>query len=146
MASTQAPPQICSYGLRATQHIQTASKLRCNSIFFSTGYDLPSAGCLPAAITLFVGGSNECVARLNNDAISFNQKLNSTSQNLKAELPVLKLVVFDIYSPLDSLRLGERVVGRARLRRQFCATRDQCGRFFTTIVAIEVLHNDSSFH
>lgn len=61
---------------------------------------LPPAGCLPAAITLFGSGSNECVARLNNDAVSFNEKLNSTSQNLKANLGGLKLVVFDIYQPL----------------------------------------------
>ncbi|KAL0374973.1 UNVERIFIED_CONTAM: GDSL esterase/lipase [Sesamum radiatum] len=61
---------------------------------------LPPTGCLPAAITLFGAGSNQCVARLNHDAISFNNKLNNTSQNLKANLPGLKLVVFDIYNPL----------------------------------------------
>lgn len=61
---------------------------------------LPPVGCLPAAITLFGGGSNECVARLNKDAVLFNQKLNSASENLKASLFGLKLVVFDIYQPL----------------------------------------------
>lgn len=64
---------------------------------------LPPIGCLPAAITLFGSGSNLCVARLNQNAVSFNNKLNSTSQNLKSRLPGLKLVVFDIYNPLLDL-------------------------------------------
>lgn len=64
---------------------------------------LPPTGCLPAAITLFGAGSSQCVARLNQDAISFNNKLNVTSQSLKNKLPGLKLVVFDIYQPLLTL-------------------------------------------
>lgn len=64
---------------------------------------LPPTGCLPAAITLFGGGGNQCVARLNRDAVSFNNKLNSTSQALVSRLPGLKLVVFDIYQPLLDL-------------------------------------------
>ncbi|PPD72617.1 hypothetical protein GOBAR_DD30477 [Gossypium barbadense] len=42
---------------------------------------LPPLGCLPAAITAFGHGSNQCVARLNNNAISFNNKLNHRSQS-----------------------------------------------------------------
>lgn len=61
---------------------------------------LPPTGCLPAAITLFGLGSSQCVERLNKDAISFNKKINSTSQSLQKKLPGLKLVVFDIYQPL----------------------------------------------
>lgn len=61
---------------------------------------LPPTGCLPAAITLFGAGSNQCVARLNQDATAFNNKLNSTSLSLQDRLPGLKLVVFDIYQPL----------------------------------------------
>lgn len=64
---------------------------------------LPPTGCLPAAITLFSSGSNQCVARLNQDAINFNSKLNITSQVLQDKLPGLKLVVFDIYQPLLNL-------------------------------------------
>lgn len=64
---------------------------------------LPPTGCLPAAITLFGGGGNQCVSRLNRDAVSFNNKLNSTSQALVSRLPGLKLVVFDIYQPLLDL-------------------------------------------
>ncbi|CAK9180244.1 unnamed protein product [Ilex paraguariensis] len=48
---------------------------------------LPPTGCLPAAITLFGSGSNRCVVRLNGDAISFNNKLNSTSQDLQSRHP-----------------------------------------------------------
>lgn len=43
------------------------------------------------------------MARLNLDAMSFNNKLNNTSQILKSKLPGLKLVVFDIYQPLLEL-------------------------------------------
>ena len=64
---------------------------------------LPPTGCLPAAITVFGGGSNQCVARLNQDAVNFNTKLNITSQVLQDKLPGLKLVVFDIYQPLLNL-------------------------------------------
>lgn len=64
---------------------------------------LPPTGCLPAAITLFGRGTNQCVAKLNKDAISFNNKLNRTSQKLKSKLPGIKLVVFDIYQPLFDL-------------------------------------------
>lgn len=48
---------------------------------------LPPTGCLPAAITLFGRGSNQCVARLNQDAIFFKEKLNRTSENLRSRLP-----------------------------------------------------------
>lgn len=64
---------------------------------------LPPVGCLPGAITLFGFQSNECVASLNSDAIKFNEKMNTTSQNLLNMLPGLKLVVFDIYQPLYDL-------------------------------------------
>lgn len=62
--------------------------------------NLPPIGCLPAAITVYGAGSNQCVARLNQDATSFNVKLNNTSQSLINKLPSLKLVVFDVYQPL----------------------------------------------
>ena len=64
---------------------------------------LPPLGCLPAAITVFGGDSNECVAKLNKAAISFNYKLNFTSQKLHAKLSNLTLVVLDIYHPLYDL-------------------------------------------
>jgi len=64
---------------------------------------LPPLGCLPAAITLFGSHSNECVDRLNNDALNFNTKLNTTSQNLQKVLSNLTLAVLDIYQPLHDL-------------------------------------------
>ncbi|KAK4396439.1 GDSL esterase/lipase [Sesamum angolense] len=83
---------------------------------------LPPTGCLPAAITLFGAGSNQCVARLNHDAISFNNKLNNTSQNLKANLPGLKLVVFDIYNPLLDMIVKPTDSGFFESRRACCGT------------------------
>lgn len=44
-----------------------------------------------------------CSEKLNNDASSFNNKLNTTSQDLKRNLVGLNLVVFDIYQPLYDL-------------------------------------------
>ncbi|KAF4371604.1 hypothetical protein F8388_003214 [Cannabis sativa] len=65
---------------------------------------LAPLGCLPGAITLFgVGNNNQCVDRLNYDAIYFNRRLNSTSQLLRNRLPDLNLLVLDIYQPLYNL-------------------------------------------
>ncbi|XP_004295642.1 PREDICTED: GDSL esterase/lipase At5g22810 [Fragaria vesca subsp. vesca] len=83
---------------------------------------LPPLGCLPAAITLFGLGDNECVAKLNSDAVSFNNKLNATSQNLQTKLPGLKLVVFDIYQPLYDLVMKPEDSGFAETRRGCCGS------------------------
>ncbi|KAA8518651.1 hypothetical protein F0562_016125 [Nyssa sinensis] len=83
---------------------------------------LPPTGCLPAAITLFGSGSNQCVPRLNSDAVSFNDKLNSTSQNLQSNLPGLKLVVFDIYQPLLDLITKPTDNGFFESRKACCGT------------------------
>ncbi|KAE8704597.1 GDSL esterase/lipase [Hibiscus syriacus] len=83
---------------------------------------LPPTGCLPAAITLFGGGSNQCVARLNQDAIAFNNKLNSTSLGLQDKLPGLKLVVFDIYQPLLDMVTKPSDNGFFESRRACCGT------------------------
>jgi phospholipase/lecithinase/hemolysin len=64
---------------------------------------LPPLGCLPASITLFGGGSNNCVERLNNDAVTFNKKVGDAAKALKNKHSDLKLVVFDIYNPLLDL-------------------------------------------
>lgn len=65
--------------------------------------NLPPLGCLPGAITLFGFGRNECVERLNNVAILFNRRLNSTSHGLRRRLSGLNLVVLDTYHPLLEL-------------------------------------------
>ncbi|CAI9760641.1 unnamed protein product [Fraxinus pennsylvanica] len=83
---------------------------------------LPPTGCLPAAITLFGSGSNQCIQRLNHDADSFNNKLNSTSINLKSILPGLKLVVFDIYNPLLELIMKPTDYGFFESRKACCGT------------------------
>ncbi|CAL5389361.1 unnamed protein product [Camellia sinensis] len=83
---------------------------------------LPPTGCLPAAITMFGSGSNQCVARLNQDAISFNKQLNSTSQGLQNRLPGLKLVVLDIYQPLLNLVMKPTDSGFFESRRACCGT------------------------
>ncbi|AED90658.2 GDSL-like Lipase/Acylhydrolase family protein [Arabidopsis thaliana] len=85
---------------------------------------LPPLGCLPAAITLFgeTGNNNTCVERLNQDAVSFNTKLNNTSMNLTNNLPGLKLVVFDIYNPLLNMAMNPVENGFFESRRACCGT------------------------
>ncbi|KAB1227342.1 hypothetical protein CJ030_MR1G022086 [Morella rubra] len=83
---------------------------------------LPPLGCLPAAVTIFGMGSIECVARLNVDAFSFNNKLNVTSQRLQARHPGLKLVVLDIYQPLLDLVINSSQHGFFEARKACCGT------------------------
>lgn len=83
---------------------------------------LPPLGCIPAAITLFGGGSNNCVTRLNNDAVAFNKKLNAAGQALKSSHPKLKLVVFDIYKPLLDLISHPENNGFFEARKACCGT------------------------
>ncbi|XP_051130968.1 GDSL esterase/lipase At5g03820 [Andrographis paniculata] len=84
--------------------------------------NLPPTGCLPTAITMFGSGSNKCVSRLNQDASMFNTKLNTTSEDLKANLPGLKLVVFDIYQPLLDMITKPVDSGFFESRRACCGT------------------------
>ncbi|KAL1549367.1 GDSL esterase/lipase-like protein [Salvia divinorum] len=115
-----SPDQFSHILLRSySSFIQNLYKLGARRIGVTS---LPPTGCLPAAITLFGGGSNECVARLNKDSVSFNQKLNSTSQNLKANLDGLKLVVFDIYQPLLDMITNPSDNGLFEARRACCGT------------------------
>ncbi|KAK9055009.1 hypothetical protein SSX86_026088 [Deinandra increscens subsp. villosa] len=83
---------------------------------------LPPAGCLPGAITLFGSQNNECVHRINRDAMMFNDRLNATSQDLVALYPDLKLVVFDIYHPLLALITKPADNGFFESRRGCCGT------------------------
>ncbi|KAM0944758.1 putative triacylglycerol lipase [Dioscorea sansibarensis] len=91
---------------------------------------LPPLGCLPAAITLFGYGSNECVSRLNSDAQGFNKKLNAAANSLMKKYPKLKIAVFDIYQPLYDLATKPSDHGFFEARRGCCGT----GTVETTIV------------
>ncbi|KAK1277862.1 GDSL esterase/lipase [Acorus gramineus] len=102
-----------------TTFVQNLYKLGARRIGVTS---LPPLGCLPASITLFGEGSNDCVKRLNNDATLFNKKLNSTSQNLKSSLSGLKLVVFDIYNPLYNLIKNPSDSGFFEGRKACCGT------------------------
>ncbi|KAM7254387.1 hypothetical protein ACFE04_003767 [Oxalis oulophora] len=61
---------------------------------------LAPLGCLPAARTIFGSHEKGCVSRFNSDAQQFNKKMNAAATSLKKELPGLKLVIFDIFTPL----------------------------------------------
>ncbi|KAF3774747.1 GDSL esterase/lipase [Nymphaea thermarum] len=83
---------------------------------------LPPLGCLPASITLFGLGSNDCIERLNTDALSFNRKLHAAARALRNGLPELKIVVFDIYAPLYDLVTNPLKQGFSEARRACCGT------------------------
>ncbi|ONI01015.1 hypothetical protein PRUPE_6G116500 [Prunus persica] len=83
---------------------------------------LPPLGCLPAAITIFGADSNECLAKFNKDAVSFNNKLNATSQSLQKQLSGLTLVIFDIYQPLYNLVTKPAENGFFEARKACCGT------------------------
>ncbi|GLT80807.1 hypothetical protein SLA2020_522260 [Shorea laevis] len=83
---------------------------------------LQPLGCLPAAITVFGEDSNKCVDKLNRDAVSFNNKLNTTSQSLQKQLSGLNLLVFDIYKPLLDLVKNPANNGFAEARKACCGT------------------------
>uniref|UniRef100_A0A6N2L4R8 GDSL esterase/lipase n=1 Tax=Salix viminalis TaxID=40686 RepID=A0A6N2L4R8_SALVM len=83
---------------------------------------LPPLGCLPAAVTIFGSDSNECVAKLNKVAVSFNNKLNSTAQSLVNKLSGLNMLVFDIYQPLYDLVTKPADFGFVEARKACCGT------------------------
>ncbi|XP_078149281.1 GDSL-like lipase/acylhydrolase superfamily protein [Carex rostrata] len=83
---------------------------------------LAPLGCLPASITLFGEGKNDCVTRLNSDAIGFNYMLKAAAEALKKSHPDLKLVVFDIYNPLLDLVQNPSKYGFFETRKACCGT------------------------
>ncbi|PKI62281.1 GDSL esterase/lipase APG [Punica granatum] len=83
---------------------------------------LAPLGCFPAAITLFGFHENGCVSRINSDAQNFNKKINAAAANLQKQLPGLKIVVFDIFTPLYDLIKSPSKNGFKEVRRGCCGT------------------------
>ncbi|CAA3020644.1 GDSL esterase lipase At5g22810 [Olea europaea subsp. europaea] len=102
-----------------TKFIQELYKLGARKIGVTT---LPPLGCVPAVITIFGEDSNECVQKANKAAISFNNKLNATSQNLQSKLSGLNLVLLDIYQPLYDLVTKPSDNGFFESRKACCGT------------------------
>ncbi|KAI6685257.1 hypothetical protein NL676_031170 [Syzygium grande] len=114
---------------------------------------LPPLGCLPATITIFGNHSEGCVAKLNRDAVSFNNKLNATSQTLQSKLSGLTLVVLDIYQPLYNIvqkpsdsgfARGEESVLRNRLVRNIDFVQPKVSGHVRECIGICVLGRISS--
>ncbi|GFP87502.1 GDSL esterase/lipase at5g22810 [Phtheirospermum japonicum] len=59
---------------------------------------------------------------MNKVAVSFNNKLNLTSQKLQAKLSGLNLVVLDIYQPLLDLVTNPTNYGFFEARKACCGT------------------------
>ncbi|KZV56856.1 GDSL esterase/lipase [Dorcoceras hygrometricum] len=99
--------------------VQELHKLGARNVGVTT---LPPLGCLPGVITIFGDDSNSCVDKINEAALSFNKKLNSTSQNLQAKFPSLNLVVLDIYQPLNDIVTKPTDYGFFEARKACCGT------------------------
>ncbi|KAL5755895.1 hypothetical protein ACOSP7_020322 [Xanthoceras sorbifolium] len=98
---------------------------------------LPPLGCLPAARTLFGFHEQGCVSRINTEAQKFNKKINSTAASLQKQLPGLKLVIFDIFTPLYDLVKSPSSQGFAEATKGCCGT--------GTVETTSVLCNPSSY-
>ncbi|KAK1577918.1 hypothetical protein Q3G72_025990 [Acer saccharum] len=83
---------------------------------------LPPLGCLPLARTLFGFHQEGCVSNINTDAQKFNKKINSAAASLQKQLPGLKLVIFDIYTPLYDLIKSPASQGFVEATKGCCGT------------------------
>ncbi|XP_062087591.1 GDSL esterase/lipase APG-like [Humulus lupulus] len=83
---------------------------------------LPPLGCLPLARTLFGYHQSGCVSKLNTDAQAFNKKLNAAAASLQKQYPDLRLVIFDIYKPLNDVIKSPSQYGFAEAARGCCGT------------------------
>ncbi|CAN7049417.1 hypothetical protein Bca4012_074040 [Brassica carinata] len=83
---------------------------------------LPPTGCLPAARTLFGYHEKGCVPRLNTDAQQFNKKLNAATSKLQKQYSGLKIVVFDIFTPLYDLVQSPAKSGFTEATKGCCGT------------------------
>ncbi|KAF6147494.1 hypothetical protein GIB67_021320 [Kingdonia uniflora] len=74
------------------------------------------------SFSAFIQGRNQCLPKLNGDAVSFNEKLNLTAQSLQSNLEGSVIVVFDIYQPLLDLIMKPSDNGFGETRRACCGT------------------------
>ncbi|KAG6533530.1 GDSL esterase/lipase At5g03810-like [Zingiber officinale] len=120
LGGTYTPDQFSDLLVQSfTSFIQSVYNLGARRVGVTS---LPPMGCLPAAITLFGGGNNGCVTRLNNDAVAFNKKINMAAESLKRSHGDLRLVIFDIYKPLLDLINNPGNSGFFESRRACCGT------------------------
>lgn len=89
---------------------------------------LPPLGCLPAARTLFGWTERGCVSRINTDAQAFNKKVNAAATQLQKQLPGLRLVIFDIFTPFYDIVKSPSSHGFVEATKGCCGT----GRIETT--------------
>ncbi|CAK8576295.1 unnamed protein product [Lathyrus sativus] len=92
-------------------------------------------GCLPAAITVFGFHSNKCVEKLNDVAVYFNKKLNSTSQNLQKMLPGVNLKVLETYQLFYDIANNPSKYGFIEARKGCCGI---------GVIEVSVLCNQNS--
>ncbi|KAI4331258.1 hypothetical protein MLD38_029460 [Melastoma candidum] len=83
---------------------------------------LPPIGCFPVAITLLGYGQSRCVSQVNADIQGFNKRLNLAAASLRKQLPGVRIVIFDIFTPLYELIKSPSQNGFAVVRRGCCGT------------------------
>ncbi|KAF3505561.1 hypothetical protein F2Q69_00003586, partial [Brassica cretica] len=90
---------------------------------------LPQTGCLPAARNLFGFHEKGCVSRLHADAQQFNKKLYADVSKLQKQYSDLKIVVYDIFSPLYDLVQSPAKSGFSEATKGCCGTRTVRDKF-----------------
>ncbi|CAN6819620.1 unnamed protein product [Brassica oleracea] len=90
---------------------------------------LPQTGCLPAARNLFGFHEKSCVSRLHADAQQFNKKLYADVSKLQKQYSDLKIVVYDIFSPLYDLVQSPAKSGFSEAKKGCCGTRTVRDKF-----------------
>ncbi|XP_020235295.1 GDSL esterase/lipase At2g04570 [Cajanus cajan] len=83
---------------------------------------LPPMGCLPLERTTNIAGGNDCVARFNNIALEFNDRLKNLTIKLNHELPGIKLVFSNPYYIMLNIIRRPELYGFESTSVACCAT------------------------
>ncbi|XP_014502571.1 GDSL esterase/lipase At2g04570 [Vigna radiata var. radiata] len=83
---------------------------------------LPPMGCLPLERTTNIAGGNDCVARFNNIALEFNDRLKNLTVKLNQELPGIKLVFSNPYYIMLNIIRKPELYGFESTSVACCAT------------------------
>ncbi|KAF5726481.1 GDSL esterase/lipase [Tripterygium wilfordii] len=83
---------------------------------------IPPMGCMPLERTTNTAGSYDCVERYNTISLQFNDKLKNMTVELNKELPGIKLVFSNPYSPLMNIIKRPSLYGFQVTGAGCCAT------------------------
>ncbi|CAM6105011.1 unnamed protein product [Calypogeia fissa] len=85
---------------------------------------LPAIGCIPAAISLFGDGTDECVSYINEAAVDMNSAIQSIIGNFQSSgaMPGVKFLYVDTYSDLLGASQNPSAYGFEEARKACCGS------------------------